>query len=222
MSNQLNQPNAQFETQFGARLQAFLDQLKLTENNQAVPQLIAYLALLQKWNKVYNLTAIRDPEEMFIKHILDSVVAAPYITGQKLIDVGTGGGLPGIPLAILFPERTIDLLDSNSKKTRFLIQAKAELGLENVTVLHQRVETYQPVELYDGVVSRAFASLVDMVHWTEHLLKPNGYWWALKSQRTPEEVADLPEFVTIKRLFELQVPDLGAERVLIQAESTKK
>ncbi|BBN60689.1 16S rRNA (guanine(527)-N(7))-methyltransferase RsmG [Hydrogenovibrio marinus] len=181
-------------------------------------KLVDYLALLRKWNKVYNLTAIRDEQEMFVKHLLDSLAVAPFIDSERLIDVGTGGGLPGIPLAILFPERQIDLLDSNSKKTRFLIQAKAELDLQNTQVFHMRVEDYQPETLYDGVVSRAFASLDDMLHWTGHLLKENGYWWAMKSQKTQDELAQLPNFARITQVFELQVPHLQAERTLIQVQ----
>jgi 16S rRNA (guanine527-N7)-methyltransferase len=181
-------------------------------------KLVDYLALLRKWNKVYNLTAIRDEQEMFVKHLLDSLAVAPFIDSERLIDVGTGGGLPGIPLAILFPERQIDLLDSNSKKTRFLIQAKAELGLQNTQVFHMRVEDYQPENLYDGVVSRAFASLDDMLHWTGHLLKEEGYWWAMKSQKTQDELAQLPNFARITQVFELQVPHLQAERTLIQVQ----
>lgn len=206
---------------FQSRLENYLASLDLLENDPSLSEkadkLIAYLALLQKWNKVYNLTAIRDPEEMFIKHILDSVVVAPLVKGDRMIDVGTGGGLPGIPLAILFPERQVDLLDSNSKKTRFLIQVKAELALRNVEVIHHRVENFQPEVLYDAIVSRAFASLTDMVHWTHHLLVQDGFWWALKSQRSEEEVSGLPEFVKIAQIYPLTVPGLDAERTLIQA-----
>lgn len=190
----------------------------LEANPPAWQKLLDYLALLAKWNKVYNLTAIRDEKEMFVKHLLDSVAVAPHIDSQRLIDVGTGGGLPGIPLAILFPERQVDLLDSNSKKTRFLIQVKAELGLENVQVIHQRVEDYQPDTLYDGVVSRAFASLDDMLHWTPHLLKQGGHWWAMKSQKTQDELAHLANFARIVQVFDLKVPGLSAERTLIKIQ----
>ncbi|KUJ74085.1 16S rRNA (guanine(527)-N(7))-methyltransferase RsmG [Thiomicrospira sp. XS5] len=204
------------------RLSAAFDQFGLPENAQAWEKLLDYLALLEKWNKTYNLTAIRDLDEMFIKHLLDSLSVAPIIDSQRLIDVGTGGGLPGIPLAILFPERQIDLLDSNSKKTRFLIQAKAELGLENVTVLHQRVEEYRPEQRYDGVVSRAFASLDDMLGWTEHLLAVGGHWWAMKAQKTQDEVAELPEFAKMSQVFDLKVPDLDAQRTLIKIEKCRE
>lgn len=194
------------------------DEWSLPHNEQAWQKLVNYLELLQKWNKVYNLTAIRDPEEMFVKHLLDSLAVAPFIDSERLIDVGTGGGLPGIPLAILFPERQIDLLDSNSKKTRFLIQAKAELGLKNTQVIHQRVELYQPLPLYDGVVSRAFASLEDMLNWTHTLLKDEGIWWAMKAQKTQDELVQLPNFARIVKIFDLHVPDLHADRTLIKVQ----
>lgn len=204
------------------RLAAAFEQFGLPENAQAWSKLLDYLFLLEKWNKTFNLTAIRDLDEMFVKHLLDSLSVAAHLDSERLIDVGTGGGLPGIPLAILFPERQVDLLDSNSKKTRFLIQAKAELGLENVTVLHQRVEAYRPETLYDGVVSRAFASLDDMLRLTHHLLKTGGIWWAMKSQKTQDEVAALPEFAKMLRVFDLAVPDLDAHRTLIKIENVGK
>lgn len=198
-------------------LQAGLAELKIVLNERQVDQLIQYLTLLQKWNKVYNLTAIRDPQEMLVKHLLDSLAIVPHITGQRIIDVGTGGGVPGIPLAICFPEKQVDLLDSNSKKTRFLIQAKAELGLLNTQVIHDRVENYQPVELYDAVVSRAFASMADMLHWTDHLLKDDGAWWAMKGQQEFEDLSELPGLVKIDETIHLSVPGLNAERMLIKA-----
>ncbi|WP_051347081.1 16S rRNA (guanine(527)-N(7))-methyltransferase RsmG [Thiomicrorhabdus chilensis] len=204
------------------QLEAGIKALQLTLPAQAVDQLMAYLTLLEKWNKVYNLTAIRDPQEMLVKHLLDSLAIVPHIEGQRLIDVGTGGGLPGIPLAICFPDREVDLLDSNSKKTRFLIQAKAELGLENTQVFHQRVETYQPAERYDGVVSRAFASLEDMMHWTAHLLKPDGFWWAMKAQKDFEDYSKLPGLVKIEAMIDLQIPGLDAQRMLIKASQQER
>ena len=199
------------------QLEQGLQQIGLNLPDEAIAQLMHYLALLQKWNKVYNLTAIRDPQEMLVKHLLDSLAVVPHISGQRLIDVGTGGGLPGIPLAICYPERQVDLLDSNSKKTRFLIQAKAELKLENTLVLHSRVEEYQPTELYDGVVSRAFASMEDMLHWTKHLLVDDGFWWAMKAQKDFEDYSKLAGLVTIEKMIDLQVPGLNAERILIKA-----
>jgi 16S rRNA (guanine527-N7)-methyltransferase len=186
-----------------------------------IERLIDYLFLLEKWNKVYNLTSIRNLDEMFTKHILDSLVVAPYVAdNKKMIDVGTGGGLPGVVLAILFPEMQVDLLDSNSKKTRFLIQAKAELSLKNVQVIQERVEKYSPNELYDGVISRAFTALNDMLNLTEHLLTADGSWWAMKSQKTSQEIESLPKFAEIAKVFDLNVPNLNAERTLIQLTRT--
>ena len=193
-------------------------ELELTETQ--IDKLMSYLTLLQKWNKVYNLTAIRDPEEMLIKHLLDSLAVVPYVQGERLIDVGTGGGLPGIPLAICYPDKQIDLLDSNSKKTRFLIQAKAELGLVNTKVIHSRVEEYQPEPLYDGVISRAFAAMEDMLFWTHHLIPVGGIWWAMKGQKEFEDLSalpgKLPGLVKIEKVIELQVPNLHAERILVK------
>lgn len=197
-------------------LDSGIKDIGLALSEEQVEKLMSYLTLLQKWNKVYNLTAIRDPKEMLIKHLLDSLAIVPHIQGERLIDVGTGGGLPGVILAICYPEKEIDLLDSNSKKTRFLIQAKAELGLTNTKVIHSRVEEYQPEPLYDGVVSRAFAALEDMLHWTNHLIPTGGNWWAMKAQKDFEDLSKLPDLIEIDQVIELEVPLLQAERMLIK------
>ncbi|MCF6253282.1 MAG: 16S rRNA (guanine(527)-N(7))-methyltransferase RsmG [Thiomicrorhabdus sp.] len=197
-------------------LEEGLKALNVEATPEQVALLIQYLTLLEKWNKVYNLTAIRDPQEMLVKHLLDSLATVPHITGQRWIDVGAGGGLPGIPLAIMFPEKQVDLLDSNSKKIRFLTQAKTELGLQNTQVIHGRVERYQPEELYDGVVSRAFASMNDMLHWTNHLLKEGGAWWAMKGQEAFEDLTSLPGEVRVQEVIKLTVPGLNAERMLLK------
>ena len=203
-----------------------LQALELTLSEVQIDKLMSYLTLLQKWNKVYNLTAIRDPEEMLTKHLLDSLAIVPFISGERLIDVGTGGGLPGIPLAICYPEKQIDLLDSNSKKTRFLIQAKAELGLVNTQVIHSRVEEYNPNPLYDGVISRAFAAMEDMLYWTHHLIPVGGSWWAMKGQKEFEDLSSLtdklPGLVKIQEVIELQVPNLNAQRILVNAQKSSE
>lgn len=204
------------------QLEAGLAELHLSLTDAQVNQFIEYLTLLEKWNKVYNLTAIRDPKEMLVKHLLDSLAVVPHITGERIIDVGTGGGLPGIPLAICFPDKTVDLLDSNSKKTRFLIQAKAELGLVNTQVIHDRVENYQPKLGYDAVISRAFASMQDMLHWTDHLLDDDGVWWAMKAQQEFEDLTTLPGLVKIEETIQLKIPGLDAERMLIKALKKKQ
>lgn len=197
-------------------LMSSLEALGLDLSVEQIDKLMSYLTLLQKWNKVYNLTAIRDPKEMLIKHLLDSLAVVPHIEGKRIIDVGTGGGVPGIPLAICFPEKQIDLLDSNSKKTRFLIQAKAELDLKNTQVIHRRVEEYNPESLYDGVISRAFAAMEDMLHWTNHLIPNEGVWWAMKAQKDFEDLSKLPGLVKIEKVIELEIPHLHAERMLIK------
>ena len=204
-----------------SELESGVEQLGLNLTEGQINKLMSYLALLQKWNRVYNLTAIRDPQEMLIKHLLDSLAVVPHVSGERIIDVGTGGGLPGIPLAICFPEKCIDLLDSNSKKTRFLIQVKAELGLFNSHVIHSRVENYQPENLYDGVISRAFAAMDDMLHWTHHLIPEGGYWWAMKAQKEFEDLSQLSENVHIEDVIELTVPFLGAERMLVKGSKIK-
>lgn len=190
-----------------------LHELGLTLDDSAHQKLLDYVALLQKWNKVYNLSAIRDPQEMLVKHLFDSLAVAPYIQAERIIDVGTGGGLPGIPLAIVYPQMQVDLLDSNEKKTRFLVQAKAQLGLDNVQVLHKRVEDHN--ESYDGVISRAFTALDNFAVLTEHLLTEQGVWWAMKSQNLPQEIKALPSWIKVDQVIDLQVPGLVAKRVLV-------
>lgn len=193
--------------------------ISLTE--QQASQLIAYLAMLYKWNKSYNLTAIRQPEEMLRKHILDSLSVLPYIVGETFIDVGTGGGLPGIVLAIMKPDCRFTLLDSNGKKTRFLFQVKAELSLANVEVVNTRVEQYRPPQGFDGIISRAFSSLQQMHFWTEHLLAEGGCFFAMKGVYNQEEIDTLPAdcCVTSQDLF---VPDEEGERHLVIIEPKKQ
>lgn len=166
-----------------------------------------------KWNKVYNLTAVRDPVQMVTRHLLDSLSIAPWCVGQRLIDVGTGAGLPGIPLAILYPGKEIHLLDSNSKKTRFLVQVKSALGLNNIYVHHARVESFVPPERYDAVLSRAFASLEDMVGSCEHLLCESGQFLAMKGVLPESGIASLADYAA--DVHELTVPDLDEQRHLI-------
>lgn len=204
---------------FDVQLMQGAQKMGVELDHQACRQLIEYLALFQKWNKVYNLSAIRDPQEMLVKHLLDSLAVVPVLQAnlpKTLIDVGTGGGLPGIPLAIVFPQLQVSLLDSNEKKTRFLVQVKAQLGLENVRVLHTRVEDH--AEQYEAVISRAFTALDNFVVLTEPLLAKNGIWWAMKSQNLPAEMQSLPPGLVVKKVHELQVPGLDAERYLVAIE----
>ena len=169
--------------------------LALPEGAEA--KLLAYLALLDKWNRVYNLTAVRDAERMVSHHLLDSLAAVPFFQGERVLDVGSGGGLPGIPLAIARPEVQVTLIDSIAKKTAFLLQAKAELGLGNLTVVTGRVEDYRPAEGFDVITSRAFSDLREFVALTRHLLKPGGCWLAMKGLYPNEEIAQLPPGVKV-------------------------
>lgn len=185
-------------------------QLELPES--VVEGLLAYLALLAKWNKAYNLTAVRDPMEMVTRHLLDSLALVPHLPPGRIIDVGTGGGLPGIPLSLVFPERDFTLLDSNGKKTRFLVQARGELGLDNVTVVHQRVEQFQPDQLFDCVITRAFASVADILTGSRHLLTSDGQMMAMKGAVPEEELVNLPEGYHLLEVISLRVPGLEQEQ----------
>ena len=177
-------------------------------------KLLDYLALLHKWNAVYNLTAIRQQEQMVSNHLLDSLAVLPYLWPQRWLDVGCGGGLPGLVLAVMRPEWSFTLLDSNSKKTGFVQQAAIELGLRNVEVRCGRVEQWQSPQKFDGIISRAFADAADFVALTRHLLAEGGRWAAMKG--APEqELARLPAGVKVERVITLQVPKLEAARSLV-------
>lgn len=178
-------------------------------------RLSAYLALLERWNRAYNLTAVRDPEAMVVRHVLDSLSILPWLEGPCVLDVGSGAGLPGIPLAIVRPEFAFYLLDSNGKRTRFLIQATAELQLKNVSVVRGRVEDYQPKMLFNSVVSRAFATLTAMLANAGRLCAPEGRLLAMKGVFPDDELARLPAGYTVVDIYSLRVPRLDAERHLI-------
>ena len=189
--------------------------LNLSENQ--LQQLDAYLQLLDKWNHTYNLTAVRDSQRMVSHHLLDSLSLVPHL-GQirHLLDVGSGGGMPGIPVAIVRPDIQVVLIDSNHKKTAFLRQAALELQLPNLQVITDRVENYQPAQLFDGMVSRAFAELADFVRLTRPLLAPNGAWLAMKGVHPYEEIDQLSELAQVVEVIALQVPGLDAERHLVK------
>jgi 16S rRNA (guanine527-N7)-methyltransferase len=180
-------------------------------------QLLAYLALLIKWNKAYNLTAVRDPDEMVSRHLLDSLSVQPFVldAGDNWLDVGSGGGMPGIPLAILFPERQFTLLDSNGKKTRFLTQVKLELKLTNLEVIHSRVEAFKPQQAFSGIVSRAFSSLEDFANWTRHLGDGQSQWLAMKGVHPDDELQALPADFRLAATHVLKVPGCQGQRHLL-------
>lgn len=182
----------------------------LSVQKQAV--LISFLQMMVKWNRVYNLSAIKEPEQMVILHLLDSMAILPFLHGQHCIDVGTGAGLPGIPLAIAKPELDFVLLDSNSKKTRFIQQVSIELGLKNVTPLHERVEKYQPEQKFDTVTARAFTAMPDLLTKTRHLLIEGGKLLAMKSKET--KALERKDFC-FDGVELLVVPNLDAARSLV-------
>ncbi|MFI3186950.1 MAG: 16S rRNA (guanine(527)-N(7))-methyltransferase RsmG [Methylococcaceae bacterium] len=189
--------------------------LNLTVTEPQVEQLLSFIKLIEKWNKAYNLTAIRNREEMARLHILDSLAILPHIEGKRIIDIGTGAGLPGIPLAICLPELSFTLLDSNAKKTRFVQQVVLELKLKNVEILHSRVENHHPEQTYDAVLARAFASLAEIVKLTAHLPGKTGVLLAMKGQNLDAELAEIAAKNTVIRV---SVPGTDVERCLVRIE----
>lgn len=197
------------------KLSRLLEQAGISLTDHQKNQLVAYVDMLNKWNKAYNLTSVRDPNEMLIRHILDSIVVAPHLHGERFIDVGTGPGLPGIPLSIVRPECHFTLLDSLGKRVRFLRQVQHELKLENIEPVQSRVEVFPSEPPFDGVISRAFASLNDMVSWCKHLPAQDGRFYALKGLVPDDEIAQLPEGYSVESITKLQVPQLEGERHLV-------
>ncbi len=196
-----------------------ITQLGITVTPEEQQKMLAYIVLLQKWNKVYSLTAIRQAEQMVSHHLLDSLAVLPYLWPSRWLDVGCGAGLPGLVLALMRPEWAFTLLDSNSKKTSFVQQAVIELGLHNVSVRCVRVEDWQPEEKFDGIISRAFAEVAEFATLTRHLLKQDGGWIAMKG--APEqELERLPTGIAVERMIPLQVPSLDAARCLVILKAT--
>lgn len=202
-------------------LKALLTKTDLELSDDQVAKLVGYVELLHKWNKAYNLTSVREPSEMLVKHILDSLVNGPHLNGNSFIDVGTGPGLPGIPLAILYPNKKFVLLDSLGKRVTFLKQVVYQLKLENVTPVQSRVEKYIPEIPFDGVLSRAFASLEDMITWCQHLVDESGRFYALKGLYPTEELNSMPAGFELVESFTLNVPELEGQRHLIELKKIK-
>lgn len=209
------------------KLQIGLDQLELTLNERQKTQLLDYLDLLSKWNKAFNLSGVKDSSEMLSRHLLDSLTLVPFIKGLRILDVGTGPGLPGIPLAICFPEKQFVLLDSNGKKTRFVFQAKLQLGLDNVEVQNTRIENFSSLEPIDLVVCRAFSSLADLINMTRHLSVQSGGATelgaanptkiiAMKGHYPADELASLPDGFKLTSAKKVDVPGSVGERHIIE------
>lgn len=191
-----------------------IGQLALTLPAGTEDALLNYLSLLLKWNAAYNLTSVRDPEQMVIRHLLDSLSIMPHVHGKTLIDVGTGAGLPGFILALALPDVQVTLLDSNGKKIRFLRQAIADLGVKNAEAVHSRVEEFD--KTFDVVSSRAFATLTDMVNGSAQLLNDGGEFLAMKGLRPVDEIAELPEAFAVRDVVALKIPFLEEERHLVR------
>lgn len=189
------------------------NQLSLPETVQQ--KLIDFLELMQTWNRVFNLTTIIDPREMVYLHIIDSLVIHPFLHGHRLLDVGTGAGLPGLPLAMMHTEQEWVLLDKNSKKTRFLTQAIAELGLKNVQAIHSRIEDFHPAQCFDSILSRAFSSIQVFVESTEHLLCTDGHLIAMKGRYPHEELSNIPARFCVQDVSRLDIKGMDIERHVV-------
>ncbi|SFO10648.1 16S rRNA (guanine527-N7)-methyltransferase [Nitrosospira briensis] len=201
-----------------AQLSEGLELLGLTLSPEIQARLLAFLALIQKWNQVHNLTSVRSPETMLVRHLLDSLAVLPYIGGPRIADVGSGAGLPGIPLALARPDWHVALIESNHKKAVFLEQARIELKLKNVEVVAERVESFHPKPEFDIVISRAFSDLVDFVRLAGHLGlqgSSGGMLVAMKGIYPHEELVQLPAQFTVEKILQVPVPGLEAQRHLV-------
>ncbi len=196
------------------RLQQGIDELSLSITAETQQKLIQYIVLIAKWNKAFNLTAIRNIDEMLTLHLLDSLAVVPYIKAERVLDVGAGAGLPGIVLALCYPDKEFVLIDTNGKKTRFMTQAKIELGLTNVEVVHARVDEYQPLKPFDAIISRAFASISDMLGYVGHLVTSETTILAMKAD-SENEISQMPDAYGISEIHELSIPGLQAKRQLL-------
>lgn len=203
-----------------AQIASGLAAMAVALDDAARARVLAHLELIGRWNRVHNLTAVREPEQMVALHVLDSLSLLPHLgSARRIIDVGTGPGFPGIPMAIARPDVHVTLLDSSHKKCAFLEQARGELRLANVTVLCDRVESHRPETGYDLVVSRAFAELSDFVTQARHLVAPGGRFIAMKGVYPFDEIARVPESHRVASVLELEVPTLQAKRHLVFLEA---
>lgn len=201
-----------------ANVDEALSQLQLSMPEEAQVKAMAYLEQLKKWNRAYNLTAIKSLSQMITHHLLDSLAIAPFVRGERVIDVGTGAGLPGIPLALYFPEKQFTLLDSCGKKTRFLTQIKSDLKIHNIEIVSDRFENYHPAESFDVIIFRAVKSIPEMIQKTKHLLSETGQYLAMKATHPAAELNDLSYPYTEEML---SIPGMNAERRLIIIEGKK-
>ncbi|HYA47477.1 MAG TPA: 16S rRNA (guanine(527)-N(7))-methyltransferase RsmG [Burkholderiales bacterium] len=192
--------------------------LGLEASSEVRERLLRHLELLEKWNRVHNLTSIRDSQKAVSAHLLDSLAVAPYLNGKRLLDAGSGAGYPGIPIALLRPEIQVHLLDSNHKKCAFLRQAVADLGLRNVQVVCERLESWRPLERFDCVVSRALAEIAEIIGLVQHLLAPGGVIAAMKGLHPFEEIERIPPGYRVRQVHALAVPGLDAKRHLVLVE----
>jgi 16S rRNA (guanine527-N7)-methyltransferase len=192
-----------------------LEALAVPSSEEIIRQLLAFIELLHKWNRVYNLTAVREKEKMVTHHILDSVAVLPFLTGVEVLDVGSGAGLPGVPLALVSPERQFVLVDSNAKKTRFLQQVRAELGLTNLSIETGRVEHIHPAKTFDTVLSRAFSSISQFLLAAGAHCKPDGRILAMKGEYPETELLAIPNGYSIKAVLPVDVPFLNAQRHIV-------
>ncbi|MCF6281093.1 MAG: 16S rRNA (guanine(527)-N(7))-methyltransferase RsmG [Candidatus Polarisedimenticolaceae bacterium] len=209
-----------FESSWLQRLQQGLGQMTLQVTEEQQQQLCEYIALLDRWNKTYNLTAVRDPLEMVSKHLLDSLAISPYLVGERILDMATGAGIPGTPLAIINPQRSFTLLDSSSKKIRFVRQATMELGLKNVEAIHSRIEQLQPDVPYNSITARAFTALPNMVKLAGHLLNSENRLLAMKAIPPTEEIKQLTDSGYQVDIIDLTVPLLEGERCLVAIQKS--
>jgi 16S rRNA (guanine527-N7)-methyltransferase len=200
---------------FKKLLTSALNQNNIQIDDIAQQKLAHYLDLMLTWNKVFNLTSITNPKEMVYLHIIDSLAIQPFLHGNKLLDVGSGAGLPGIPLAIINPDQHWTLLDKNNKKTRFMTQAVAELGLTNVTVIHSRTEDFKPAQCFDSILSRAFGTLHMFTETTAHLLCSDGIWLAMKGKYPDDELADIADRCKIQKIARLDLKGITIERHIV-------